>query len=1434
MGEVENRAGDASIVQRITRTMFKRQQEKPNRPAATAAQNNSAILKKDSAASASGESLTTPANFERDGMAAAERRCEAQSEASRNGADKSATERDAIAQCDCGQQCERQPDIAPDSPSTHRQKLLPLTVAQRGIWIASKVSDASAVFNIAEAIEIKGALDPSIFAESLQRISEEAEATRINIVEDAEGPHQLVHPVYRGETPFLDFSEDDDPRSVAFDWMNAEIKKRSAIDRDPLWFCALIKLSAENYIWYHRAHHIIYDGFSGGLVARRLAELYAAKIEGRDPDPTPFKSVSVLLEHEQGYRSSKQFEKDRAYWIDRTDGLPEPVSFAQGRWPTDSGLLRKTVQLSEEQTQEVKSLASTLRCTAPQILIALAVSFIYRTTGHDDLILGLPVAARPKKVRNIPGMVANAAIMRFEMSECETLSDLVRLVSREVRNCIRHQQYRYEDLRKDLGLTGRYQHVARMAINIEPFDYDLRFGGSKTLIHNLSNSSPGDLILFIYDRDDGNGLRIDLDANPTLYTEEEMQRHADRLQSLIKCVLQDPSIELRKIDLLTAQEKKLVLEDWQGDDKSLPDCFVTDLIVENAKTNPDQIAVVGRASAITYAELVNRGRALANALTTRGVRRGDIVAVALPRDETIVVGFLGILLAGAAILPLDIESPENRLAVIVDDAAPRLVLTNSGMATMLDAKALNISKLLIDRDVFGSETAAANAQEPPPEVSSDDPVYVIYTSGSTGQPNGVVVNNGNLLNLVVSAKEVFGLGVDSRFLAVAPATFDPFMMEIFSSLSAGARVVVPTMEEIRDPAVVSRLLRTEGITTTAGSTALWTTLLERREAYVNGLTTGIGGDKLSSRLARTLVDLGSDVLNLYGPTETTVMATAHRVGESIREAPPIGRPLPNTQVYVLDQTMAPVPIGIAGELYIGGAGVSSGYLNRPELNAERFVPDCIGRRGGRLFKTGDLVRWRHDGTLEFLGRTDAQVKIHGFRIELGEVENALEQIDGVCDALAITWEDEFRQTEKKIIAYVTPESHATLEESRLQKELSARLPSYMKPSRVIVVDEFPMTRNGKIDRNALPSPSSNAMGPFVAPSSETEKKLVTIICDVLELDRIGVEDSLFDLGCDSLTAVHLLVEIETQFSTQLSLFSLLEKPTISNLASQIDNQIDTDPFSPVFSFRANANGLPLFCIHPLIGVSWVYANLLRFIGTETPVYGLQSDGLNTDVDLPTSIEAMATTYVERIRAIQPTGPYNLLGWSFGGLVAHEIAAQLEGAGETVATLTLIDAYPLRRGTMTSSAVNKLWVSAAQAYVGVDSNIEIDPEKTSQEEIAEKIFSEFDMTSTPIMRKAKLDDKDLQRSVLKVVGNNLSLIEEHNPKTLVSDITIYRAASDKDGVVNLMVDHKPGVWKKFTTGAVEEYEFDEHHYGIMSVDPLREIGQRLARKIAGVV
>ena len=460
------------------------------------------------------------------------------------------------------------------------------------------------------------------------------------------------------------------------------------------------------------------------------------------------------------------------------------------------------------------------------------------------------------------------------------------------------------------------------------------------------------------------------------------------------------------------------------------------------------------------------------------------------------------------------------------------------------------------------------------------------------------------------------------------------------------------------------------------------------------------------------------------------------------------------------------------------------------------------------------------------------MKIRGFRVELGDVESALERVEGVDEALALVWEDEIRQAGKKLVAYVTQAEDAKLDEPQVREAVSSILPEYMAPSRIIVLDDFPMTRNGKIDRSALPPPVAQSVSAYVAPSTETERKLVKIIADTLEIDRVGVEDSLFELGCDSLTAVQLLVEIETAFSTQLSLFALLEKPTISNLAQQIENSEDVDPFAPVFSFRSQATGLPLFCVHPLIGVSWVYANLLRFIGTETPLYGLQGDGLDGETAPPASVEEMAARYVARIKEIQHDGPYHLLGWSFGGLVTHEMAAQLEAAGDEIASLTLLDAFPFKNGLAAKTGVNNLWIKSAQAYLGVDKDFNLDPETTDADAVVEKIFGDYDLTATPIMRKARLDDRAIQAAVLKVVGNNLSLIERHRPKPISADMIVYRATADKTDMVSTMIDHQPGAWRKHTAGRVDEIDLDVDHYGIMNVDSLREIGRRLARQLAG--
>jgi L-serine---[L-seryl-carrier protein] ligase len=1297
---------------------------------------------------------------------------------------------------------------------------LPLSIAQRGIWIGHKISRVGTVFNIAEAVEIHGPVDPAVFIAALWRITEEVEATRTNIYEDAQGPRQIIHSKYQGDIPFIDCTGEEDPENYANQWMMNDVTAPLDMEREPLWFCALLKLAPDHYYWHHRAHHIIYDGYSGGLIARRLSEIYNAEIAGETPPPSTFTSLRTMVEIEETYRTSKSFIRDRQYWLDRLADLPEAISFAQGRWPTANGLARETAYLSPERTKQLSILAKQLSCTMPQLLISLAAAFIYRTTGASDLVFGMPVSARSKAIRNTPGLAANAILLRLAMTPDLCLTSLAAETAREVLHALRRQRYRFEDMRRDLGMTGQHQHLARIAINIEPFDYNLTIGGHATTTRNLANSSVEDMVLFIYDRDDGRGLRVDFDANPSLYTKEELLEHRRRFERFVCELVDNPSAPIGDVDLLSEAESCKLIVDWNDTACALPDKAVFQHVEKQAQCAPKAIAVRYGDTNLSYAELNGRANFLARTLIDAGVGAGDIVALALRSSEMYPIAVLGVNKTGAAFLPISPDDPAARQAQIFEDANVKSIITLGDDAKRLppcSAKIVNLSSIGTNTD-----PRDVTDQERSKPFHLSDPAYVIYTSGSTGLPKGVVLAHEGLANMIADAVDIVPLSSSDRLMAVATPTFDASILEIHAPLSVGATLVVAPMETIREPMKLADLMRREAITTATMSPSLWNALIACRGAQLRGFKAIVGGETLTSKLARTLHDLGAIVINFYGPTETTVLCTGMKIGDSELAAPPIGKPIRNMRTYILDENLKPLPIGVAGELCIGGVGVGLGYLNRPALTAKRFSQDPFGPKGARLYRTGDLARWRGDGVLEFLGRRDRQLKIRGFRIEPGEVETVLSACAGVEAVHVDTIENP--KGGKRLAAFVTAKKGAQLDKEQIKDALSEKLPNYLIPSAIFILEAMPLTRNGKIDRNALPKTDDRVLTGYVAPRTDTEQKLVDIFATMLGIEKVGVEDNFFELGADSLTAVQLLIEIESQFSTQLSLLSLFDAPTIANLAKQMDNEAAPDPFAAVFPFRRQGSEEPLFCIHSVIGISWSYAGLLRHLSERHPVYGLQARGLSSanNEALPKNIDAMADDYLAEVRAIQPHGPYRFLGWSLGGLVAHAMTEKLEAANERVEFLCLLDSFPFAHAANGARHDEALLAENALRFMNYS------PDKTSKwpqdvASLAEFMFQEFDLFSTPILRKAGFDNKDLRLRFQNVIANNFKAALNQRPGIVKADLHVIRAAERNGSKLDGLVEHQAGAWKRYTDGRVIESCIQCHHFEMLNPEPLEIIG-----------
>ncbi|WP_343715152.1 amino acid adenylation domain-containing protein [Inquilinus sp.] len=1030
---------------------------------------------------------------------------------------------------------------------------LPLTTAQTGMWLAQKFMP-EIEFNLAEAIEIHGPLDTGLMQAALWQLTREAEALRVRFVEFDDGPRQVIRHEYGGDIPVIDFSAEPAAREAAARWMRADYDRPLNPLTDELWFSAILKIADESFIWYHRVHHLLMDGLSGGLCTRRVAELYTALVEGRAPtDDTAFGRLAEILEEEAGYRTSNRFLRDREYWMERFADTPSPITLSHRKLATGS-LLRDRSFMEPGMVASLRALAQSIGASLPQILIALTTAYLYRVTGAEDLIVGLTVTARANaRMRRTPSMLANAVPLRLRMDPALSMQDVIRQVGTEVRQCLRHQQYRYEDMRRDLNLLPNNQQLFTMLVNIEPFDYDLRFGGLPMTPQNLSNGSTNNLGVFIYDRGDDNGLCIDLDANSALYTAEELATHREQLLRLAQALVADPAQAIGGIDILAPADRHRILTDWNRTEHPVAADTLTALLDAQARATPDATALVFGQEALSYAELDGRANRLARLLAARGAGPDRIVAVALPRSVELVVGLLAILKTGAAYLPLDPDYPLDRIAFMLGDAKPVAVVTDRDTAWVVpddsDRVILDAAETEAELDAAGPAALEAGAPDPL------DTAYVIYTSGSTGRPKGVAVPHGAIVNRLRWMQGEYGLAADDRVLQKTPSGFDVSVWEFFWPLIQGATLVVAKPGGHRDPAYLAEIIRDGRITTLHFVPSMLRAFLqEPAAAGCTGLRRVFcSGEALPEDLAAKFHETlpAVPLHNLYGPTEAAVDVTYWECRGDAEPGPvPLGRAIWNTQLYVLDPGLQPVPAGVNGELYLAGANLARGYINRSMLTAERFVANPYGAPGSRMYRTGDLVRWRPDGTLDFLGRIDHQVKLRGFRIELGEIEAALVRSETVLQAAVIDRTD--KSGDRYLAAYVVLEAGAVLEPAALRQELGRHLPDYMVPATFTALDALPLTPSGKLDRKALPEPERQASAGFVAPRTPTEEALAAIWAETFGLERVGVEDNFFELGGHSMLVAQLVGRMKATFDVDLPLAVLFEVSTIAGLAEKVD------------------------------------------------------------------------------------------------------------------------------------------------------------------------------------------------------------------------------------------------------------------------------------------
>jgi amino acid adenylation domain-containing protein len=1169
--------------------------------------------------------------------------------------------------------------------STH-----PLSFAQERLWFIDRFEPVGSLYNIHRAFRVHGRLDRGALRAALDAVVARHAALRTNFGEVDGRPVQIVGPVSPADFQAIDLSTGPDGTTDmdAQGILLAEASRPFDLGHDRLFRAALITREDDAFLLL-TMHHIVSDGWSLSVLSEELTELYAAALSGRSPrlPPLPIQYV----DYARGQRDWLQGEKLQelaGYWERALAGTPPVLDL-----PTDRprparqsyrGTSRQFV-LPADLTNALRELARQERSTLFMTALAALHALLYRYSSQTDIAIGTPIANRTRlDTEGLIGFFANTLVLRGQLSEEMSFRQLLQQVRATALEAYVHQDMPFEKLvevlRPERNLSHpplfqvllAFQNVPRHALELE--------GARLEMIHLPQSTSKFDFHVSLSE----NGDRLDghWEYNTDLFDAATADRMCRHLEVLLRGVVADPDRAVSAVPLLEPDERDRILLEWNRTTSSYPrDQSVQEVFEAQAAALPAAVALVQGDRRMGYEELNRRSNRLAHHLRHLGVGRDDVVGIAAERSIETVVSLLGILKAGGAYLPLDPSYPDERLRFMVKDAGARFVLARKDSpsgAVRWDAR-------VIDLDA-GEALANWSGENPSHQTAATDLAYVMYTSGSTGVPKGVAVPHRAVNRLVINTGYVQVRPEDS-VAHVSNLSFDAATFEIWGALLNGARLVVVPDDDVLSPRTFADLLDRYGIDVMFLTVALFNQMAqEAPHAFRRVRDLLIGGELPDPHWVRAVMKAGRPkrVLNAYGPTETTTFACCHEIPDipdGDTRSIPIGGPIANTRAYIVDARNQLVPVGIRGELLIGGDGLAREYLGRADLTNEKFIRDPFAAdSGARAYRSGDLVRYRTDGAIEFLGRADQQVKLRGFRIELGEIESVLEGHAAVEDAVVLL--HEAPGGEKRLVAYVQSSDRA-ITKPALRRFLETKVPAYEVPSDIAILDTFPRTPNGKIDRQALRlhAPAADSSGMHVAPRDRIERELAEIWGSVLTLESVGVHDDFFERGGHSLAAVRVFSRIEAVFGRRLPITSLFESPTIEALAARIREELAPARRSSVVEIQRGNAPLPMFFVHGIGGNVVGFRELARLLGPDRPVFGVQARGLFDDHPPDTNIETMAAHYVAEIRSRWPAGPYALGGLSFGGVVAFEMARQLTAAGARVALLAFLDAAALGSGRL---------------------------------------------------------------------------------------------------------------------------------------------------------
>ena len=1153
----------------------------------------------------------------------------------------------------------------PDSAALAKGR--PLTARQRMILIEDELHRGIPCNNVLTRLVIRGPVDPERFSAAYADVCQSFDALRLRV---SDGARELVQHSTGTANPLevVDLRTTEERDEAYAKWLQHRCRTAFRFD-EPLADAALVGLGENHWVFYLNQHHSITDGMSCILLHDALERVYTGDNSREAP------SFAEFLDDTSAYEASEQFVADKEFWTKRFATPPEPQRlYGQDQQRKEPLTDRYSLELPANLSQAVWEMTPTVPLS--QVFATTLFAFLRVVTGSSDLSVGVPLLNRSESFRHSIGLLMEICPTRIRVDEHATFSSILASVRKQISEVRPHRRYPMSSRVGGYEVILNIHSESPSSFAGMPADYELTT--PLNVLDELPHDGTGEdwggretLTVQIHHRGPDRRIVVSFDCNRGVFADPRMGRRAvEHFMAMLAGFVADREARIESVDLLTAEERAMLIPPEESAyARGQRPVSVVERFARQATRVPGALALVHRDVELTYRDLDSQVRRLAQVLRDYEVRPGDLVGICLERSPDLVAALLATMYVGAAYVPIDPTHPTDRIALILEDASPRLLIGTSASQERLgetDPERI----LLID----SAKRRIDDAMPYEGEAIQSEIAYVIFTSGSTGRPKGVRVRHHGLATFLEAMASEPGLEETDRLLAVTTVSFDIAALEFYLPLTIGAAVHIADSQTAMDGEALANLLTEADITVIQATPATYRILLQAGWAGKPDLRVLCGGEALSAELADALVPRVHSLWNMYGPTETTIWSTVHRV---VATDPPIsiGHPIRGTQTFVLNDDQHPVPIGVPGELYIAGDGVAEGYHGRPDLTAERFVPNPFSTvPRSTMYRTGDLVRVQQNGDLEYMMRADFQVKVRGFRIELGEIESVLEQHDQVLQAVVSTRRD--RTGETSLVGYVVPAT-SKWDAGSVRDHLRHKLPTYMVPPIVLPVEEFPLTPNGKVDRKALPTPDETEVTEndreHVAPRSDLELRLAMIWEDVLGLSRVGIHDDFFDLGGHSMHAVQLTSRMREEFGTPIELGLIFTSPTIAKLAHSLH---DAKPAGrTVVPLQRTGKGTPVFC---LCGIG-LYQGLVRSMGDTRPFYGLyipEEEEIFTKAqvgeDVGNAVPLLADAYYSTIRDYHGTKPMNLLGFCFGGILAFEVARRAARDGIEVERLILID------------------------------------------------------------------------------------------------------------------------------------------------------------------